>query len=143
MGINNRYQRFYSNPDKPSILFVRHRETVKNQIRNWGTHTDNITIKPNQTLGFLKSKIKVHNQDLKSTAYKTLIWPQLEYASINVNLFNAGLPGGATRDYKQTSSVTTMLGKPNWRPLDQRRIDNQLVMMYKCTYDLVAFPAYA
>ena len=48
---------------------------------NWGTHINNITKKANQTLGFLKRNTKVHNQDLKSTAYKTLIRPQLEYAS--------------------------------------------------------------
>ena len=29
----------------------------------------------------------------------------------------------------------------NWRPLDQRRIDSRLVMLYKVTYDLVAIPA--
>ena len=34
-----------------------------------------------------------------------------------------------------------MLKQLNWRPLDQRRIDSQLVMMYKVTYDLVAIPA--
>ena len=37
--------------------------------------------KANQTLGFLKRNINVHKQDLKSTAYKTLVRPQLEYAS--------------------------------------------------------------
>ena len=39
------------------------------------------TLGSNQTLGFLKSNIKVHNQDLKSTAYKTLMRPQLEYST--------------------------------------------------------------
>ena len=34
-----------------------------------------------------------------------------------------------------------MLKDINWRPLDQRRIDSRLVMMYKVTYDLVAIPA--
>ena len=29
----------------------------------------------------------------------------------------------------------------NWHPLDQRRIESRLVMMYKVTYDLVAIPA--
>ena len=48
-----------------------------------------------------------------------------------------------TRDYQQTSSVTTMLGNLNWLPLDQGRIYNLLVMMYKVTYDLVAILAYA
>ena len=46
----------------------------------------------------------------------------------------------ATRDYQQASSVTEMLGKLRWRPLDQRRIDNRLIMLYKITYDLVAIP---
>ena len=34
-----------------------------------------------------------------------------------------------------------MLKDLNWRPLDQRRIDSRLLMMYKVTYDLVAIPA--
>ena len=47
----------------------------------WSLHTDNTTKKANQTLGFLKRNIRVHNRDLKSFAYKTLVRPQLEYAS--------------------------------------------------------------
>ena len=35
----------------------------------WGTHFNNISKKANQILGFLKRNIKVHKQDLKSTAY--------------------------------------------------------------------------
>ena len=48
---------------------------------SWSTHIDNITKSANQTLGFLKRNIRVHNKDLKSVAYKTLVRPQLEYAS--------------------------------------------------------------
>ena len=60
---------------------------------NWGTHIDNITKKslPNTRV---PKNIKVHNQDLKSTAYKTLIQPQLEYAS------TAWSPNTATDIYK-------------------------------------------
>ena len=47
----------------------------------WSPHIDNTTKKANQTLGFLKRNIRVHNKDLKSVAYKTLVRPQLEYAS--------------------------------------------------------------
>ena len=39
---------------------------------SWSTHIDNITKSANQTLGFLKRNIRVHNEDLKSIAYKTL-----------------------------------------------------------------------
>ena len=44
-------------------------------------HIDIITKEANQTLGFLKRSIWVHNEDLKSVAYKTLVRPQLEYVS--------------------------------------------------------------
>ena len=35
---------------------------------SWSTHIDNITKRANQTLGFLKRNIRVHNKDLKSVA---------------------------------------------------------------------------
>ena len=82
---------------------------------------------------------------------KTLVRPQLEYASSvwspntdqDINKLEAAQRRAArwaTRDYKQTSSVTEMLGNLRWRPLDQRRIDNRLIMLYKITFDLVAIP---
>ena len=96
--------------------------------------------------------MQVHNKDLKSVAYKTLVRPQVEYAStvwyphttkdINkVEAVQRRAARWATRDYRYTSSATAMLKDLNWRPLDQRHIDSQLVMMYKVTYDLVAIPA--
>ena len=119
---------------------------------SWPPHIDNTTKKANQTLGFLKRNQRVHNKDLKSVAYKTLVRPQLEYAStvwylhhdkdINkVEAVQRRAARWATRDYKYTSSVTAMLKDLNWRPLDQRRIDSRLLMTYKVTYDLVAIPA--
>ncbi len=54
--------------------------TISNDL-TWNTHIDNITKKANQTLGFLRRNIKVHSEPLKSTAYKTLVRPQLEYSS--------------------------------------------------------------
>ena len=47
--------------------------SAPNTDLSWGKRIDNITKKANQTLGFVKRNTKVHNQDLKSTAYKTLI----------------------------------------------------------------------
>ena len=44
---------------------------------SWSKHIDITTKKANQTIGFLKRNIRVHNKDTKSVAYKT----QLEYAS--------------------------------------------------------------
>ena len=99
----------------------------------WSKHINNITKKANQTLGFLKRYIRVHNIDLKSTAYKTLVRPQLEYAStvwsphtdLDINNFESLQRRAArwvTRDYQYTSSVLTMLRDLNWSTLNQRRI---------------------
>ena len=68
----------------------------------------------NQTLVFLKRN--VHNKDLKSGAYKTLVRPQLEYAfavwSPNITQDTDKIESAqrkaarwVTRDYRQTSCV--------------------------------------
>ena len=54
--------------------------TISEDLK-WTDHINDIAKKANQTLGFLKHNIRVHNRDLKSTAYKTLVHPRLEYAS--------------------------------------------------------------
>ena len=45
---------------------------------SWSRHINTISKKANQTLGSLKRNIKVYYKDLKSTAYTTLVRPQLE-----------------------------------------------------------------
>ena len=101
---------------------------------------------------FSQAHIRVQNKDLKSTAYKTLVRPQLEYATtmwsphtdLDINKLESVQRRAArlvTRDYQYTSSVSSMLQDLNWRTLDQRRIDSRLVLLYKVTYDLVAISA--
>ena len=114
---------------------------------SWSTHIDNMTKSANQTLGFLK-----RNKDLKSVAYKTLVRPQLEYASTvcppptatdiqKVEAVQRRSARWVYRNYSYTSSVTAKIKDLNWRPLDQRRINSRLILLYKVTYDLVAIPA--
>ena len=89
--------------------------------------------------------LRVRNKDLKLVAYKTLVRPQLGYASTvwyphhdeDINRVEAV----QRRDARWASSVTAMLKDLNWRLLDQCRIDSRLLVMYKVTYDLVAIPA--
>ena len=82
----------------------------------------------------------------------TLVRPQLEYASTGwyphtatdiyrVEAVQRRAARWATRDYSYTSSVTALMRDLNWRPLEQRLIDDRHSMMYKITYDLVAIPA--
>ena len=125
--------------------------TISNDL-TWNTHINNITKSANQTLGFLRRNIKVHSEQLKSTAYKTLIRPQLEYCSTvwspyteqGINQIEAVQRRAARwtkHDYGRTSSVTEMLQSLQWRRLDLRRIDSRLSLLYKITNDLVAIPA--
>ena len=119
---------------------------------SWSTRIDNITKSANQTLGLLKRNIRVHNKDLKSAAYKTLVMPQLECASTvwsphtatdiqKVEAVQRRAARWVYRECSYTSSVTAMLKDLNWRPLDPRRINSLLIMLYKVTSDLVAIPA--
>ena len=99
-----------------------------------------------------KNNIRVHIKDLQSVAYKTLVRSQLEYASTvwspntttdiqKLEVVQRRAARWVYRDYSYTSSVTAMMKDLNWRPLDQRRIDSRLIMLYKVTHDLVAIPA--
>ena len=136
------------NPSKCQVLHITRKVkplnttyTIADDL-SWSPHIDITTKKANQTHRFLKRNIRVQNKDLKSVAYKTLVRPQLEYAStvwyphhdkdINkVEAVQRRVARWAIRDYKYTSSVTAMLKDLNWRRLDQRRIDSRLLMMYK------------
>ena len=51
------------------------------QDLNWNKHINNITGKANRTLGFIKRNVKTQNEFVKELAYKTLVRPQVEYAS--------------------------------------------------------------
>ena len=118
---------------------------------SWGTHIDRVTKKANQTLGFLRRNIKVKSEKLKSTAYKTLVLPQLEYCSEvwsphttdHIEQLEAVQRRAARwvkSDYGRKSSVIDMLQSLGWRRLDQRRTDSRLIMLYKIKDEMVAIP---
>ena len=52
--------------------------TIASDLR-WNKHIDTIIGKANRTLRFLKRNLKMNSTALKSTAYRTLIRPSLEY----------------------------------------------------------------
>ena len=117
---------------------------------SWNTHISRVSKTANQTLGFLKRNMKIH-QDLKAKAYITVVGPQLAHASSVLSPYTdtaiqqfEKVQRRAARwvksDYSRTSSVTAMLQSLQWRSLDQRRIDNRLSLMYKIANDLVAIP---
>ena len=116
---------------------------------SWNTHINKITAKANSSLGFVKRNIKVKSPKIRECAYKTLVRPQLEYASTifdpytksNIDKLEKVQRRAArwtTNDYSHYSSVTEMLERLGWRTLQQRRADARLCLLYKIIHELVA-----
>ena len=107
-----------------SVSFAKYLGVTISNDLSWSTHIDDITKSANQTLGFLKRNIRVQNKNLKSVAYKTLVRPQLKYASTvrpppphtdiqRVETVQRRAAWWVYRDYSYTSSVTAMLKNLN------------------------------
>ena len=118
----------------------------------WNDHINNITNKANRSLGFLRRNVQVNNTNLKTTAYKALVRPQLEYASTvwdpwtetNIRKLEAVQRTAAryiTNSWHNRSSVDDMISVLGWPSLAKRRLFNRITMMYKITHQLVAVNA--
>ena len=86
----------------------------------WNTHVDAVTKKANNTLAFLRKNISSCPQSAKERAFTTFVRPTLEYAAAvwdpptqrNITALERVQRRGArfiTNDYRQTSSVSTMM----------------------------------
>ena len=121
--------------------------TIRKDL-NWKTHIENISNKASNTLKFIKRNIQTNNQKLKETAYNTYVRPQLEYCapvwhpwhetfSYKIERVQRAAARYVLNDYSSTSSVTEMLHILNWQTLENRRIQNSLIMFYKIQNQLV------
>ena len=67
-------------PVHETVSAAKYLGVIISEDLKWTNHINNITKKANQTLGFLKRNIRVHN-NLKAIPYKILVRPQWEYVS--------------------------------------------------------------
>ena len=121
---------------------------IDNKLR-WDKHINNISNKASSVLGLLKRNLANCPTDVKSTAYKALVRPVLEYASAvwdphhqcDVDKLES-IQRRAARfcmaDYSYKSSVNSMLQKLDWPLLKTRRHNTRLHMLYKINNNLVA-----
>ena len=115
--------------------------TIANNL-NWNLHIENITNKANRTLRFIKRNIRVKHQGIRTTAYNTLVRPQLEYASCvwnphtqknihTIEMVQRRAIRWVAGDYSRYSSVSEMQNILNWQTLESRRLFARLLMFHK------------
>ena len=89
----------------------------------------------------LKRNLKQASTTIKSQAYKTIVRPQLEYASAiwdphtakdmyNINKIQNYTARWVHHDYSHYTSVSFLHKQLNW-PLSVRRLQSRLVLFYK------------
>ncbi len=119
------------------------------QNLSWNTHINRISNSANRTLGFLKRNIETKNEKVRELAYKSLVRPQLEYASTvwsphtqlntdKIEKVQRRAVRWVKHNYSTYDSVTTMQTNLGWRTLADRRIDSRLVMFFKIYHQQVA-----
>jgi len=120
-----------------------------NNKLSWANHIKNVTSRANQILGLLRRNLYSCTPAVKAVAYKTLVRPRLEYcASIwdpYHNDYSTQLEAVQRRSARfvlknnaRMASVTEMLSKLKWEPLEHRRAIQRLILIYKSVNKLIA-----
>ena len=115
----------------------------------YDTHINRIASNANKSLGFIERNIKTKHPGVRKAAYKTIVRPQLEYASLvwgpytqsniyKVEMVQRRAIRCTLNNFSPHDSVSQMQSRLGWRSLDQRRVDAQLCMLYKIIHGLVA-----
>ena len=116
---------------------------------SWNHHIDSVCKKANNTTAFLRRNLSSCPVSIKDKCYKTMVRPQVEYASTvwdphtkkNIDKAEAVQRRAArfvTSNYSTTSSVTAMIDRLEWENLHQRRARAKATMMYRVVHSLVA-----
>ena len=109
---------------------------------DWGQHISEISSKATMTLGFLHGNLAFAPRSIKEVAYKTLVWPKLEYAApiwspyskLQINQIEKSQGTAARwtcRRWQNTSSVGGMLDELEWPSLEARRDRSSLLLFHK------------
>ncbi|XP_071477587.1 uncharacterized protein [Diadema antillarum] len=117
---------------------------------NWIKHVENVCQKANHTLAFLRRNLHLNSPKLKTTAYRTLVRPLVEYASSvwdpstarnisKIEMIQRRAARYTLNRYRNTSSVSSMLQELGWTSLQQRHSVIIIVMFYKIHTQCVPF----
>ena len=118
---------------------------------SWGPHISNTTRKANNTVAFLKRNLGRCPRNIKAASYKSLVRPQVEYASTvwdnsnktqiaAVEMVQRRAARYIMNDYRRESSVTAMLQQLQLDSLRTRRLRARATMMYRVVNNLIDLP---
>ena len=116
---------------------------------DWGQHISQISSKATWTLGFLRQNLAFAPRQTKNVAYKTLVCPQLEYASPiwhpyvktqiqQMEEVQKTAARWTCRRWRNRSSVGDMLSELEWPSLETRREQPSLTFFYKIHSGIVS-----
>jgi hypothetical protein len=122
--------------------------TFTNKLQ-WDQHIHNITNKASKTLGFLRRNLKIPSIRINEQTHFTLARPLVEYTSTvwdpyaqtDIHKVEAVQKRAARYvliNHRNRSSVSNIIQRLKWRPLEDRRKDTGLVMLYTIDRELVA-----
>lgn len=122
--------------------------TIEQKL-SWNEHIGNVVKKANSSTAFLRRNLQIPQAHIKANAYKTLVRPQVEYASVvwdpftqanidKIEMVQRRAARYVQNNYSRDASVSDMISKLGWRSLLQRRADNRLFMLYKIVNGIVA-----
>ena len=115
---------------------------------SWKDHISRVCGKANRTLGLVKRTLHAAPQQVRKTAYETLVCPSLEYATCawsphtqsaikKVEQVQRAAARFVCEDYRRRSSVTSMCSTLEWDTLEQRRRLRDVTLFYKIKHGLV------
>ena len=118
---------------------------------SWKVHIDNIEKKANTVLGFVKRNFYRASEEVKQLLYLSLVRPHLEYASavwdphhsVQISKLEKTQNRAARfvkRDYRTTSSVTSMKNSLGWDTLASRRTKKRLSLFFKAVNGHISIP---
>ena len=117
---------------------------------NFDTHLNNICNKANQKLGFLKRNLSKCPPNVKEIAYKTIVRPNLEYASQawdphfqnkikKIEHIQRQAARWVTSEYRREPGIVTqILNDLEWQTLESRRKNARLVLFFKSLNGMTA-----
>ena len=117
---------------------------------SWADHINTTVNKGNRTVGFLRRNFRECTPTVKAATYKTMVRPVIEYASTVWDPTGQGDIAALEQVQRRAARfvfnsytdrtpgcVTSMLDALKWEPLQQRRANNRLLMLYRIVNNLV------